>query len=314
MTSLLSMNTNFFLMITYTKIVFSVMVIFSLAVIMGTSSSVFADHSEVTIEAAIDSGSPGCETTSEGCYIPKTATVDVGGVVIFSNTDNAAHTFTAGTPADGPSGEFDTGLLTVGNSFEYSPDTIGEIEYFCMVHPWMVGSLIVQTVGSGEEEQEFATLVANAPSEEETTVVGLSSDGQMRVEITASNPVANEVMTIDVTFRDSSSALAQHANYDIVATQGGQEVLSMMGAHEHEGQGMHTTASLTSDEPVDIEVTLLGFGLPGDKANWSGPKGEIITFNVVPEFGTIAAMILAVAIISIIAVTARTRLSIVPRI
>ncbi len=41
---------------------------------------------------------------------------------------------------------------------------------------------------------------------------------------------------------------------------------------------------------------------------------EIIGTFVVPEFGTIAAMILAVAIISIIAVSARSRLSIMPRI
>ena len=34
---------------------------------------------------------------------------------------------------------------------------------------------------------------------------------------------------------------------------------------------------------------------------------------VVPEFGTIAAMILAVAIISIIAISAKSRLSIMPR-
>ena len=40
---------------------------------------------------------------------------------------------------------------------------------------------------------------------------------------------------------------------------------------------------------------------------------EIIGTFVVPEFGTIAAMILAVAIISIIAVSARSRLSIIPR-
>ncbi len=37
-----------------------------------------------------------------------------------------------------------------------------------------------------------------------------------------------------------------------------------------------------------------------------------VTF-VVPEFGTIAAMILAVAIISIIAISAKSRLSIIPR-
>jgi predicted secreted protein with PEFG-CTERM motif len=40
---------------------------------------------------------------------------------------------------------------------------------------------------------------------------------------------------------------------------------------------------------------------------------EIIGTFVVPEFGTIAALILAVAIISIIAVTSKTRLSIIPK-
>ncbi len=40
---------------------------------------------------------------------------------------------------------------------------------------------------------------------------------------------------------------------------------------------------------------------------------EIIGTFVVPEFGTIAAMILAVAIVSIIAVSAKSRLNIMPR-
>ena len=40
---------------------------------------------------------------------------------------------------------------------------------------------------------------------------------------------------------------------------------------------------------------------------------EIVDGHVIPEFGVIAAMILAVAIVSIIVVTAKTRLSIVPR-
>jgi len=40
---------------------------------------------------------------------------------------------------------------------------------------------------------------------------------------------------------------------------------------------------------------------------------EILDGHVIPEFGVIAAMILAVAIVSIIVVTAKTKLSIVPR-
>ena len=50
-------------------------------------SDAFADHSEVTIETAAGSGAPGCEDTAEGCYIPSTVSVAVGGKVIMKNTD-----------------------------------------------------------------------------------------------------------------------------------------------------------------------------------------------------------------------------------
>ncbi|RNJ74796.1 MAG: PEFG-CTERM sorting domain-containing protein, partial [Nitrosopumilus sp. D6] len=40
---------------------------------------------------------------------------------------------------------------------------------------------------------------------------------------------------------------------------------------------------------------------------------EVIGTYVIPEFGAIAVIILAVAIISIIAVSARSKLSIMPR-
>ena len=43
-------------------------------------------------------------------------------------------------------------------------------------------------------------------------------------------------------------------------------------------------------------------------------KIEIIGTYVIPEFGAIATMVLAVAIVSIIAVSAKSRLSIMPRI
>ena len=43
-------------------------------------------------------------------------------------------------------------------------------------------------------------------------------------------------------------------------------------------------------------------------------KIEIVGTHVVPEFGTITMIVLAVAIISIIAVSAKSRLSIMPRI
>ncbi|MGY5152038.1 MAG: plastocyanin/azurin family copper-binding protein [Candidatus Nitrosopumilus sp. bin_6a] len=124
-----------------------VLLVVGFSLLFGANSA-FADHSEVTINTASGSGAPGCEATSSGCYSPSTATVDVGGVVIMTNTDSAAHTYTSGTPDGGPDGVFDTSLLMVGGSYEWSPETVGEQPYFCMVHPWMVGLIIVQESSS----------------------------------------------------------------------------------------------------------------------------------------------------------------------
>ena len=52
----------------------------------------------------------------------------------------------------------------------------------------------------------------------------------------------------------------------------------------------------------------------GQASNYqTSAEVEIVDGHIIPEFGVIAAMILAVAIVSIIVVTAKTKLSIVPR-
>ena len=283
-----------------TKAISSFFVLFAIAAgVVAMTPAAFADHPEVTIVPAQGSASPGCEETEEGCYIPKVATVDVGGVVIFSNTDSAAHTWTAGSLEDGPTGEFDTGLLMVDNSFEWKAETVGEIPYFCMVHPWMVGVIVVQEAGAADHDDDKDGMMQ---SDGDATATGMLSDGTM-VSIWASEPTAGEMMEISIEFADS-----EHVNHDIMVTQNGNEVLSDEGAHHHDGTGMHKTAPLDSSDPVDIKITFQGFGVDEK----TGPIGEEVVFsNVVPEFGTIAMMVLAVAIISIVAVTAKSR--VVPR-
>jgi len=282
-----------------TKAICSFFVLFAIvAGIVATTPAAFADHSEVTIETAMGSGAPGCEDTAEGCYIPSTATVDVGGKVIMSNTDTAAHTFTAGTPEDGPSGEFDTGLLMAGNSFEWSPDTIGEVPYFCMVHPWMQGLIVVQEVEADDDMMDDEMHMEGA-----ATATGMLSDGT-KVSIWTSTPTKGEMMEINVEFDD-----AEHVNHDLKVTQNGNTVLDDKGAHHHDGKGVHTTKALSTSDPVNITITFQGYGVDDPK---TGPIGEKVVFsNVVPEFGTIAMMVLAVAIISIVAVTAKSR--VIPR-
>ena len=210
-----------------TKAICSFFVLFAIVAGIGaTVPAAFADHSEVTIVPAIGSGSPGCEETADGCYIPSTATVDVGGVVIMSNTDNAAHTYTAGTPADGPSGEFDTGLLMAGNSFEYSPDTVGEIPYFCMVHPWMIGLIIVQEVEAEEDEHDSED--AMHMPEGDAAATGMLSDGTV-VSIWTSTPTAGEAMEISIEFEG-----AEHVNHNMLITQNGEAKVVILDIADYE--------------------------------------------------------------------------------
>ena len=71
---------------------------------------------------------------------------------------------------------------------------------------------------------------------------------------------------------------------------------------------------LVDDEEVDFDEIISSTDRILTIAFSAGAEQiEIIGTFVVPEFGTIAAMILAVAIISIIAISAKSRLSIIPR-
>ena len=273
-----------------TKALSSLFVLFAIAAgMVAMTPAAFADHSEVTIVPVAGSQAPGCEETPEGCYTPMTATVDVGGVVIMSNTDSAAHTFTSGTPGgDDVMALFDSGLLMVDTSYEWSPTEVGDVPYFCMVHPWMVGLIVVQEVGAAEETHD----------DEHSEAEGLV------VTITDSEALGGT--QIELEFSEL------HVNYDITATQGGETVLEETGQHAMESTATHQIDAVGSDDnPITVEVVSLGIGAPGNEADWTGPTGIVATSQVVPEFGTIAMMILAVAIISIVAVTAKSR--VVPR-
>ena len=95
----------------------------------------------ITIEPVAGSGAPGCEPE---CYSPTTATISAGGTVTFDNTDTAPHTATSGSAANGPDGIWDSSLIMINSSYSVALPDSGNYTYFCMVHPWMEGTVIVE--------------------------------------------------------------------------------------------------------------------------------------------------------------------------
>ena len=115
--------------------------------------------SDNTVENAQGSSTPGCEPD---CFIPNTITINPGEMVTFQNSDNAAHTSTAGTPTDGPSGVWDSSIVMMGTSFTTPALSEGTYPYFCMVHPWMAGTVIVGEGGAQTTSEEASRAEAEA--------------------------------------------------------------------------------------------------------------------------------------------------------
>ena len=95
-----------------------------------------------TVDIPKGTSVPGCEE-SNACYLPADITINAGDTVEWINVDTAAHTVTGGSPADGPSGVFDSSLVMADAVYAFTFDDAGSYDYFCMVHPWMVGSVTV---------------------------------------------------------------------------------------------------------------------------------------------------------------------------
>jgi len=97
-----------------------------------------------TISVSIPTGSstPSC-ADADNCFIPSDVAIASGGEVVWSNDDSASHTVTSGYPNSGPDGKFDSGLFLSGQTFTHIFDEKGEFPYFCLVHPWMQGTIFV---------------------------------------------------------------------------------------------------------------------------------------------------------------------------
>jgi len=85
---------------------------------------------------------PGCDETDR-CYIPSLIVIEKGKQVTWVNEDSAFHSITSGF-YDTPTDLFDSGHLDPFESYTITFDEIGTYDYFCTLHPWMKGQVIVE--------------------------------------------------------------------------------------------------------------------------------------------------------------------------
>ena len=322
----------------------------SLFALLALVPAAFADHPTATVSMPEGSGIPGCQET-DTCFVPSEVSVDVGGSVTWTNDDSLLHFVTAGevrgdtTGYDYPNG-FESPLMNPGESYTVEDLKEGTYPYFCTVHPWMVGTLYVteshsdsmEANGSmmekdgenmmmdGDTDAMTGEMMMDGEKMDDDKMMmgdeGMMMEGKVpeslddvMVSIETQGGDMGSPVQINVAFTDSEGGELSHVNYRVTAMQGDEMVLEdgteSSPAHSHTGIGDHSTAPLLADAsetPVDVSVYLYGFGID----EITGPSGDVASYKVVPEFGAVAMAVLGVAIVSIIAITAKTRL--VPRI
>lgn len=71
-------------------------------------------------------------------YVPSEITVPARTTITWTNDDTTIHTVTE------QDGSFDSGIMSPRSIWKYTFDTAGEFDYYCSLHPFMTGKVIVK--------------------------------------------------------------------------------------------------------------------------------------------------------------------------
>jgi len=205
--------------------------------------------------------------------------------VQWENGDTAAHTVTSGTAEVGHDGIFDSSLFPPGADFRYQFNEVGDYPYFCLVHPWMEG--VVHVVASSTPRAQ--------------TIFGVGSDA------------GDGLTTFHLDYildRNLVSITVDEATKSLILTLSGNSVgdeLKIMlpqGLIKDPNAVWIDDVKLTTgfDSEKNGEMTILTIPLEEDSE-----EIRIQGTTVVPEFGSIAIIILGIAIISMIAFSSKTQ-------
>ena len=210
-------------------------------------------------------------------------TIEVGETVRWENADTAAHTVTSGTAEGGPDGIFDSSLFPPGQDFSYTFTEVGDFDYFCIVHPWMVGTITVVEASQGKVLEN----------------VGLQYDEKQ---------MGYDVHYVLDRSLESGVVIDQTQN-TLTFTLAGQTENDQLEIRLPEGLIKNPNAVWVDD----VQITDFSSEVQGETTVLTIPlehnseQVKIMGTQVVPEFGTIVSVVLVLSIATVIFMTAKTQ-------
>jgi len=149
----------------------------ALVAILGVAPAAFGQTANEIdmVKGAGASASADC-VTANNCFSPNPLTVTPGTTVTWKNIDTVSHYVTSGKPSDETTGSvFDSGnLIKPGSTYQFTFANAGTFDYFCSVHPWMTGQVIVgaasTTPSTTMSNMTMTTPMSNMTTTPSTTI------------------------------------------------------------------------------------------------------------------------------------------------
>ena len=82
--------------------------------------------------------------TNAKFFEPPTLNVPVGTTVTWKNSDSTLHTVTSGSNESGTGTIFDSSYVAAGKTFQHTFSGAGTFDYYCTLHPFMKGKIVVE--------------------------------------------------------------------------------------------------------------------------------------------------------------------------
>ena len=106
---------------------------------LGPAALLFAAAPSMPLEGAVNSAAIQIDNFR---YSPPTLVVAPGTTVTWTNDDDSPHSVRE------KDGKFKSAALDTDDKFSQTFAAPGEYEYFCSIHPYMTGKIVVKPAGS----------------------------------------------------------------------------------------------------------------------------------------------------------------------
>jgi plastocyanin len=213
----------------------------------------------------------GSSTKTTDAFAPNPVQANVGDTIIWTNRDSTVHTATSGGASGGPTGGSASApaIIAPSGTQSYTVTEAGDIPYYCVLHPTMVGTITVSEGGNG-----------NGGPQESTATATL---GDQSFEVTA-----NSTATL------TGAEIAEGESVTLTFDGAGDAEITLP---KDMISGIVEENGITIVDETDTE-TIISATIPEGESELT-----VMGSFVVPEFPVVAALILGITVAGIVAYT-----------